>query len=320
MQKTVNILLLSDKAQAQNLLIRPAYDPGDLVLNFTYATDLTRAAEQVAKTCPDLIMLDLEMPCAPGTDAFFTIKAMAPETAIVVLSGAQGKEAGIRAMDLGAQDWFIKGEDTPERLFSVVRHVMNRREILDVMLELDLELSRATTRLQELARTDPLTQLNNRRGLQEALFVEGGMLETPADPTLVMLLNIDDFSAVNEEHGHEAGDQVLMQVAKLLKQDLPAEDCAARVAGDEFVLLMPNTHPAKGLAVAERLRDAISELAFRVPKGHVKLTMSIGLIVLPREPTSVERLLALSHGTLQRSKHDGKNRVSAEWKPGPTVA
>ena len=319
MPQTIKILLLGDQVVVQALLEHPLNQDGEMDIKFTHADTLDQAADLVMKEAPDLIMLDLEMPGGEGPQAYFRIKSMAPETAVVVMSGAKDKAAGIRAVRLGAQDCLIKGEDGPERLFSVIRHAMDRQEILKLMLELDRELSIANGQLQAIARTDPLTDLQNRRGLQEDLRGDAVRALAPDAKSLVMLVDVDDFKKVNDVLGHDAGDRVLKEIAERLKKGLRPTDHAARIGGDEYLLLLPDTLPDVGLEVAKRLRDAIGLVPFPLPTGPLTVTVSIGLVLLPQANPSIEDLLTLTHASLYQSKTAGKNRVSCDWQLNPST-
>lgn len=320
MPDRVKILLLGDQVAVQALLQDPLNDDSDMSIAFSHASSLDQAEALVSAESPDLIMLDLEMPGGEGPQAYFRIKAVAPETAVVVMSGARNKAAAIRAVKLGAQDSLIKGEDGPERLYSVIRHAMDRQEILKLVLELDRELGLANGHLLKISRTDPLTELLNRRGLEEDLRKEARRALPSGSYSLAMLVDVDDFKKVNDGHGHDAGDQVLKEIARRLKESLRQEDIAARVGGDEFLVLLPDTPPDTGLAVARRLRNSIADQAFIYNGLLLRVTVSIGLVLLPRDDPSIEDLLTLTHDSLYQSKSEGKNRVSCDWQLGSAAA
>jgi len=133
-------------------------------------------------------------------------------------------------------------------------------------------------RLEALARTDPLTQLLNRRALLQQLATEVERTRRYNAPLSILMIDVDEFKDVNDTHGHLAGDQVLIEVALLLARTARSVDSVARYGGDEFVIAVPETGEAGAIAFAERLRDKIQSHAFDIGKGEpLRLTVSIGV-------------------------------------------
>ena len=166
-------------------------------------------------------------------------------------------------------------------------------------------------RLERLAHTDPLTQLLNRRALTDRLQQE---MERAMryDATLALLMvDLDHFKAVNDTHGHLVGDDVLRDVARLLRETIRTTDIAARYGGEEFLVLLPETDDGGAEAFAERIRVAVEAHPFEGGSGAVlRLTASLGVAVFPApRVVTAEDLLVRADAALYRAKADGRNRV-----------
>jgi diguanylate cyclase (GGDEF)-like protein len=190
---------------------------------------------------------------------------------------------------------------------AVTRLARSNRELDRV----DRELRTVNTRLAELAIRDPLTDLLNRRGLQEVLSQEIQRMRRGDGETHALLADLDDFKRINDTLGHAVGDIVLKEIALRLRETLRATDHVGRLGGDEFLILLPETRRAEALRVAEKVRFAISQITVLLGTGEaVRVTGSLGLVPLHRETASIDQLLMESHHCLYKSKRTGKNRIS----------
>jgi two-component system cell cycle response regulator len=160
-------------------------------------------------------------------------------------------------------------------------------------------------RLEMLARTDPLTQLHNRRSLMDRLSEEVERVRRYGLTLSALMVDIDHFKAVNDTYGHLVGDEVLRGVARVLQREARAVDVVARYGGEEFVLVLPET------AVAERIRQRIAEQPLRGEQAdRVRVTVSIGTATMPSPRAhSPESLIAAADEALYRAKAQGRNRV-----------
>jgi two-component system cell cycle response regulator len=137
-------------------------------------------------------------------------------------------------------------------------------------------------RLEELALTDPLTKALNRRALGERLAAEMERVRRYSTTMSLLLIDLDHFKAVNDTHGHLAGDDVLIEVSLLLQRVVRAVDIVARYGGEEFVVVLPETGAGGAEAFAERLRELIEEHEFVLARGRaIRLTTSIGVACFP---------------------------------------
>jgi diguanylate cyclase (GGDEF)-like protein len=169
----------------------------------------------------------------------------------------------------------------------------------------------AQSRLARLVTLDPLTALLNRRGLQNALVREHDRSKRDgSESPVALLVDLDDFKLVNVRLGYGAGDIVLRDVGRVLQASVRTTDYAARIGGDEFLVLMPGSSPAEGVRVAERIRHGISSLVFSSLSEEVRVTASVGVVAVPPGTPSFDDLVTLADTVLRESKQAGKNRSS----------
>lgn len=193
--------------------------------------------------------------------------------------------------------------------------VERARRIERINLDLDRtaeKLQAANERLERLALLDPLTELLNRRGLQQALSQELQRVRRGHLPFCALLVDLDDFKQINNRLGMTVGDAVLVQIARQLKTSTRATDHVARIGGDEFLILLPGVHVAEGMCISEKLRMAIAGTSIvHASVLNVSVTASMGLVQVPEATASVEELLSQTQLALRRSKQAGKDRVSS---------
>jgi two-component system, cell cycle response regulator len=177
-----------------------------------------------------------------------------------------------------------------------------------------LESTKADNRrLEQLARTDPLTRVLNRRALTERLVAETERVKRYESEVSLLLIDLDHFKKVNDNYGHLVGDDVLAEMAAYLQGAVRAVDVVARYGGEEFVVVLPETGAPGAQAFAERLREGVEARAFtRGSGGTLQLTASIGVATFPSPGIdSPEDLLAAADQALYRAKAEGRNRVRA---------
>jgi diguanylate cyclase (GGDEF)-like protein len=164
---------------------------------------------------------------------------------------------------------------------------------------------RQASELHDLAQTDPLTGLLNHRGFHEALEIELEACRRVGAGLALVTLDLDDFKAVNDAHGHPYGDDVLRGIGAQLRSSVREGDLAARVGGEEFALILPHTGPEDAYEVAERARAAVA----RVPVHRFKLSCSAGIAAFPVDAEDASTLVQLADGALYWAKSAGKQRT-----------
>ena len=170
-------------------------------------------------------------------------------------------------------------------------------------------INQAQSALREMASTDPLTRLRNRRAMSEAMRHEHERQRRSAAPLSFILCDLDRFKAVNDTFGHDAGDAVLKAASQALADGLRQIDAIARWGGEEFLIMLPDTATTEAMQVAERLRQRVESQRVALP-GALALHATVTLGVATMKPQeSVEQAIARADAALYRGKHEGRNRV-----------
>lgn len=171
------------------------------------------------------------------------------------------------------------------------------------------ELASATSRLRDLALTDSLTHLANRRHFNMRLEEEFARANRYQQPLAVVMLDIDHFKQVNDRYGHSAGDQALKILADSCRVTLRQTDFLARTGGEEFIILMPSTTGEEATTSAERLRKHMATKSIPADKGIFHITISLGVTELNADDTTPDKLLKRVDEALYQAKSGGRDRV-----------
>jgi diguanylate cyclase (GGDEF)-like protein len=182
--------------------------------------------------------------------------------------------------------------------------------ILAKQIGISLERARLFQEVQNLALTDPLTGLQNRRSVFELGKIEFARAQRTERHFCCMMLDIDHFKNVNDSYGHQVGDQVLQEFARRCQRSVREVDLVGRYGGEELIIILPETDRDTAVRVAERLREAISDHPFAIPVGDVTVTVSIGVATKDEHTPHIEALIARADQALYIAKHKGRNRVA----------
>jgi diguanylate cyclase (GGDEF)-like protein len=209
-----------------------------------------------------------------------------------------------------------KGHDEVGRLavtFNAMAEQIARQttELEERVAERTQELEHAFEEIKRISITDPLTGCFNRRYMDQHLGEELARWERYPCELAVVMCDIDHFKRVNDQHGHQAGDRVLVAVAKILQGGLRQQiDWVARFGGEEFLLVLPQTGPEDAVLIAERIREAIENGVIHVEGCALQVSASFGVASCrAHQPESVDTLLARADGFLYQAKDAGRNRV-----------
>lgn len=187
-----------------------------------------------------------------------------------------------------------------------VAGVLMRREIVLA----NKEITNKQAELAYMATRDSLTGLYVRREFLRLAEMELARAARFPTDTGVLMLDLDFFKRINDEYGHPAGDEVLQQVAAILKAGVRVTDVIGRMGGEEFIVLLPNTTRDGAVAVAEKLRTMVRAHPLKVEDALVPVTASLGVSGLAqRQPGSIERLYAAADQALYAAKQLGRDRV-----------
>jgi two-component system cell cycle response regulator len=211
----------------------------------------------------------------------------------------------LRGLDLGVNDYLVRPIDRNEMLARVRTQV--RRKRFDERLRDNVQ---ATI---EMAVTDGLTGLHNRRYLERHLTTLVQQATARDKPLSVLVLDIDHFKAINDGYGHAVGDEVLREFSRRLRKTVRGIDLACRMGGEEFVIAMPETDAALAIVVAERLRHRIATERFSIPDTgeSIEVTVSIGISSLHSTIDTPETLIKRADSAMYRAKKSGRNRIAA---------
>lgn len=189
--------------------------------------------------------------------------------------------------------------------------LMTQRELLsDRLSDAHAALTAKLGVARREALMDPLTHLWNRRGASVLLKSSLEQADADGTPLTLALLDLDHFKRINDNYGHQSGDEVLRKIASRLLSAVRGEDCVCRFGGDEFLVLMTDTDAKVAAKIAERIRQAITETPVPTRDGAMPISMSIGFTVRqPKDRTSVDALLERADQALLQSKAAGRNRV-----------
>jgi two-component system cell cycle response regulator len=222
---------------------------------------------------------------------------------ILALTEPDNNARMVRGLEIGVNDFLVRPIDRNELLARVRSQVRKRRYTERLRDNVQMSI--------EMAITDALTGLFNRRYMESHLGTLIEQAATRGKPLAALIIDIDYFKAINDTHGHDAGDDVLRDFALRIKRSIRGIDLACRYGGEEFVLIMPETDMAVAAMVAERLRRRIAGEPFAVEQGtkSIPVTISVGIAALRGKEDTAASLLKRADQALYRAKRDGRNRV-----------
>ena len=293
------VLLVEDSAVIRALVRRMLVAGGHVVVEAAGgAAALTVCREQQ----PDVVLLDVEMPEMSGWDVLAAMKADPDlrDVPVVFLTGRSDTTDMVDGLRLGAHDYLRKPCE-PTELLARVQAAARVKRLQD-------ELRQRNEDLDRISRTDALTGLRNRRHVEEYLAKLTSLARRNLEPIAVLVIDIDHFKSVNDEHGHEAGDAVLREVAGRMQDSVRLEDMVGRWGGEEFLVVLPNTTDQGAAELAERLRQVVADTPCRLADGDaVQVTISVGCAASLIDDAGI--LVRSADAAMYEAKQTGRNRV-----------
>ena len=292
-----------------------------------------------------LLLTDMRMPEMDGLDLLRRAKGLRPDTEVIMMTAHATVETAITAMKEGKSQ-----TDFPVALHleedNVLVFAANSSPILDsnfnlrgamatfndetalqeangVLLEMmdklrksQDEVNKQNTELKRLATRDPMTNCLNRRSFFERMEKAFTLAQSEKNPLGRVMVDIDHFKKINDEHGHGIGDKVLKMVAKLLESKFGNKDSICRYGGEEFCVLLPGTGLDKAIEIAQEVRSTIESYATMgiETKGPLTVTASIGVAAIEQGATEPGKLVDQADKALYQAKETGRNRVE-QWSP-----
>jgi diguanylate cyclase (GGDEF)-like protein len=308
----MNILLVDDTRTEQHIMTVRLSEMGHEV---TCCSNGQEAIELYNRNDFDLVLMDVIMPIMDGHEAARRIRTLENDwVPIIFLSGRTSPDDIAAGIAAGGDDYLNKPVD--ETVLAAKMTAMQRIAAMrHRLISVSHELENANSELLKLANADGLTGLSNRRIIDQYLEKETARAIRSDHSITVIMMDLDNFKAYNDNYGHIAGDSCLKKVSKVLKNSVRRpEDLVGRYGGEEFCVILPNTDMNGAMFVAERIRTSIQEL--KIPHtGNADLgvvTISLGIASrVPGQKAPATQLLNEADKALYKAKVSGRNRVVA---------
>ncbi|HEY2229416.1 MAG TPA: PleD family two-component system response regulator [Xanthobacteraceae bacterium] len=279
-----------------------------IMLSSEHAVDVERDPTEAlfhgAEGNYDLVIVSLDLDNFDGLRLCSQLRSLerTRNLPIVAIAEADNNTRLVRALEIGVNDYVVRPFDKNEILARVRTQIRKKRYAEKLRDNVQLSI--------EMAITDALTGLYNRRYMETHVGTLVDQALTRNKPLSVLILDIDYFKSINDTHGHDAGDDVLQDFAIRIRKSIRGIDLACRYGGEEFVVVMPETDMAVATMVAQRLRRRIAGEPFPIQNGTktIDVTISIGIAVLGPDDNAAA-VIKRAERALYRAKRDGRNRV-----------
>jgi two-component system cell cycle response regulator len=290
------VLAIDDSPDVHRLLEVRLRSEG-LVLH--HALDAERGLAMAIELKPDLVLLDVNLPLMTGFEICRKLKddAATAQIPIIFLTGAAEVYSKVQGFDLGAVDYVTKPFE-PAELRARVRAALRTKRFHDI--------------LAARSHIDGLTGIWNRSYFNQRMSEECGAAQRYGRTISLIMLDVDHFKRVNDEHGHPFGDLVLQTLGDLLNTLLRATDAPCRYGGEEFGVILTETDVEGATITAERLRHEISETVFHSKGAKVQVTASLGLVsstLFDSGSLSLAAMVSAADDALYHAKHSGRDCV-----------
>jgi two-component system cell cycle response regulator len=256
----------------------------------------------------DLLVVSLNLQEFDGLRLCSQVRSLERTRNLPILLIAEGEDNVrlLRGLEIGVNDYLVRPIDKNE-MYARVRTQIRKKRYSERLRD-NFQMS------IEMAITDSLTGLHNRRYMESHLGTLVQEAASRGKPLSLLVLDIDYFKSINDNYGHDAGDDVLREFATRVRKSIRGIDLACRLGGEEFVVVMPETDLAVAAVVAERIRRKIAGEPFSIHKGtgSVDVTISIGIAGLTEADDGADTIIKRADQALYRAKRDGRNRVVAD--------
>lgn len=284
------------------------------------AKDGEEALELALERRPQMLITDWRMPELSGIDLCKILRrtSVTQHMYIIILTGNESDDGLVQAFDAGADDYIIKPFtakvlqariSSGERLIRSQQTVANDREVIRCYAA---KLASTNRKLQNMAMTDFLTGLPNRRSALQRLKNLVAEVQRYGEPLSVLMIDIDHFKRINDTYGHDCGDTVLQQITKILEEKARSYDMVSRWGGEEFLVISARSGASDTCQLAERLRRTVENHEIRISEERkIKLTISIGVATWCSAFQDAGELINHADMALYQAKSAGRNRVEA---------
>jgi diguanylate cyclase (GGDEF)-like protein len=305
------LLLVEDNLGDARLLREMLNGQNSLNIQSKQLETMTAAEAHLAKHAVDIILLDLGLPDAQGLEAIRRAHAAAPGVPLVVLTGLDDESLAVQALQLGAQDYLIKGQIETRGLLRALRYAIERKTMESAALAMARQMAHS-------AEHDFLTGLPNRMLLNDRVGQAIALARRHTRKVAVLFLDLDGFKHINDSLGHPVGDKLLQSVAKRLVDCIRGSDSVSRQGGDEFVVLLLDLEHAEDAAVTARRMLETVALPHCIDQHDLHVTASIGVSVYPDDGLDADTLIKNADTAMYQAKENGR-RSFQFFKPAMNV-
>jgi two-component system, cell cycle response regulator len=300
-KQPIEVLVADDSALSRKLV---EHALSAMHCSLIFADSGSRAVELFARHSPSLAIVDWVMPDLAGIDICKHIRAKANEsyTYIIIVTGVTDKENLVAGLAAGADDYLTKpfnAEELRARVGVGIR-----------LIELHRQIEAKNLLLKELALTDPLTGLPNRRAIEDWAVRQLSGAARYGFSFWVALADVDHFKTVNDTYGHEAGDTVLKNFSEILRANSRRSDICSRIGGDEFLFVLTHAKQKDAVAAVDRIRAQLEARQFNFDGATLTVTASFGIAGFEgTQAPDFNRLIARADTALYSAKRLGRSRV-----------
>ncbi len=291
--KSIDVLIIEDNINDQ-LLVKKMLDKTSYIsFEVRFADNLATGINDANQNNVDVILLDLNLPDSSGFETFLKLKLQVPDAPIVVLSGFGDEEESLKAVRGGAQDYLVKDHTDGNSLVRALRYAIERKKAEDA--------------IKHLAYHDCLTGLPSRILFNDRFTISISKGRQDGKKVALMMLDLDHFKEINDNLGHDAGDEVLKDVSTRLTNIVRQTDTVCRLGGDEFALLMPDISSEEIIEeVAQRIMKAI-RTPFIIYGSEIIIGASMGIAIYPEDSENLKTLIKHADVGMYEVKKAGGN-------------
>jgi len=298
------VLIVDDDPQISQLMTAVLQTEG--IYDLKIADSGEAALEAIEDWQPDLVLLDVNMPGISGLETLSLVRRREEHVGVILVSGNSDTEDVIKGLDSGADDYICKPFN-PYELMARVRTQLRIKKLTD-------ELSEANTKLQALVEIDDLTGLYNMRSMYQRIELEISRCRRLKTGISIVMMDMDHFKRVNDDHDHLFGSFVLQHVGKIIQENVRDVDYGARYGGDEFMVVLSATDYQGAEVFCERVREKIESYQFDNGDHQIDLTSSIGFSVYfpgaeGAGSLDAKEILKWADKALYDCKEKGRNRI-----------
>ena len=289
----IKVLLIEDNPDDQILTKRMLEKTIHSSFDIVFAESLSTGIKITTDSPIDVILLDLDLPDSAGVDTFLKLKLQVLEVPIVVLSGFGDEEDALKAVREGAQDYLIKGQIDSNLLVRSLRYAIERK--------------RAEETIKKLAYHDSLTGLPSRTLFNDRFAMAIAESKRNSKKMALIMLDLDHFKNINDNFGHDAGDELLKEISTKLGNTLRKTDTICRMGGDEFAVLISDVSTTQMIdEVAQRIVSTIGK-TFPLLGIEQRIGASLGIAIYPEDGETLDILIKHADTAMYEVKKMGRN-------------